>query len=187
MKHMMFKKIKTVNHAYRQRGASLLEGIAYLGIAAVVVIGAVALMRGAFSSAQSNSLLQDAISLRTNIRKLYMGQGGTPYTNIALGTLVSAQAFPASVATVVGPPAAATNTWNGAITVAAAGGGTQFSFTYNNVPQDVCINALSGSTGWTGITVNNNAQIILFPVTPAAAVTACSTAGATNTITWTAS
>lgn len=185
MKHMMFKKIKTVNHAYRQRGASLLEGIAYLGIAAVVVIGAVALMRGAFSNAQSNGLLQDVISIRTNIRKLYMGQGGTPYAAIALGPLVNAQAFPASVATVAGPPAAATNTWGGAIAVAAAAGGSNFSITYPNVPQDVCINALTGTTGWISITVGAAAAIVQFPVAPAAASGAC--AAAANNITWVAS
>ncbi|MBC7413962.1 MAG: pilus assembly protein, partial [Herminiimonas sp.] len=38
----------------RQRGASLLEGIAYLGIAAIVILGAVSLLTGAFGSAQSN-------------------------------------------------------------------------------------------------------------------------------------
>ena len=142
MKNITFKRVKTTTYAYRERGASLLEGIAYLGIAAIVVIGAVSLMRSAFSNAQSNNLLQAVISIRTNIRKLYMGQGGTPYANIALGTLISAQAFPSSVATDA-TAGTATNTWSGLITVASVLSGSQFSITYPNVPQDVCINALT--------------------------------------------
>jgi hypothetical protein len=55
-----------------------------------------------------------------------------------------------------------------------------FTISYANVPQAVCINAVSAGGSWTGITVGN---ALALPVTPAAAQAACS--GATNTIVWT--
>jgi hypothetical protein len=57
-----------------QRGATLLEAIAYLGIAAIVVIGAIALLNGAFSSASSNQTAEQVTAIQTGIKKLYMGQ-----------------------------------------------------------------------------------------------------------------
>ncbi|MEA3119675.1 MAG: hypothetical protein QOI13_2945, partial [Paraburkholderia sp.] len=59
---------------HAQRGASLLEAIAYLGIAAIVVIGAVALLNGAFNSAGTNELAEQVNSIQTGVKKLYMGQ-----------------------------------------------------------------------------------------------------------------
>ena len=52
----------------QQRGASLLEAIAYLGIAAVVVLGAVSLLNGAFGSAKSNQTNEEVVALRTPVR-----------------------------------------------------------------------------------------------------------------------
>lgn len=184
MKHVISLHRKAVKHAHRQRGASLLEGIAYLGIAAIVVIGAVALMRGAFSNAQSNSLLQDVVSIRTNVRKLFMGQGG--YNNVNNATLIAARGFPDGVITNAAN-ATATNTWSGAITVGGvAANNSQFTITYQNVPQDVCVNALSGATGWIGIVVNNRPAVANnAPITPVQAAAECN--GANNAIIWTAS
>ena len=183
MKHVISLHRKAVKHEHRQRGASLLEGIAYLGIAAIVVIGAVALMRGAFSNAQSNSLLQDVVSIRTNVRKLFMGQGG--YTNVANGTLIAARGFPDGVTTNAAA-ATATNTWGGAIALAPANNNSQFTISYAAVPQDVCVNALSGATGWIQIVVNNRPAVPNnAPITPAQAAAECNAAN--NAIIWTAS
>jgi X-X-X-Leu-X-X-Gly heptad repeat protein len=79
-----------------QRGASLLEAIAYLGIAAIVVIGAVALLNGAFSSAGSNELSEQVSAIQTGVKKLYMGQTGG-YTNINNTILSSAGVFPSTI------------------------------------------------------------------------------------------
>lgn len=183
MKHIMSCPIQASPLARRQRGASLLEGIAYLGIAALVVVGAVALMQGAFTNAQSNRSLEDVISIRTNVRKLYMGQGGTPYQPANMtADLIAARAFPTGL-TINGN--AVTNPWNGAVTVTQAAAGAQFTITYAAVPRDVCVNLLSGASGWTGITVNGvavpNANL---PVTPANAAAACN--DDPSTIAWTA-
>lgn len=80
----------------RQRGASLLEGIAYLGIAAVVVLGAVSLLGGAFSSAKSNQATEEAVAMRTAVRKLYIGQS-YPVESL-VPTLIAANAIPSTLA-----------------------------------------------------------------------------------------
>ncbi|MEC5215866.1 Tfp pilus assembly protein PilW [Actimicrobium sp. GrIS 1.19] len=165
----------------RQRGASLLEGIAYLGIAAIVILGAVSLLTGAFSSAQSNRVSEEIVSIRTGVKKLYSSQSSGYGTADLNATLVSAKVFPSTLtATAAG---AATNSWGGSVTV--TGATSTFNIVYTGVPQDVCINALSGATGWASITGNANAAITTFPVTPADAAAACSVStSAGNTITW---
>jgi hypothetical protein len=162
-----------------QRGASLLEGIAYLGIAAIVVLGAVSLLTSAFGNAQSNRVVEELVSIRTGVKKLYMGQpAGYPATVNLTETLISARVFPGSLVT---SGTTATNSWNG--TVSVTGNGPTFTISYAAVPQAECINILSGATGWTEINQAGGNSITAFPVTPAAAATTCSvTAAAGNTL-----
>jgi X-X-X-Leu-X-X-Gly heptad repeat protein len=161
-----------------QRGASLLEAIAYLGIAAIVVIGAVALLNGAFSSAGTNELAEQVNAIQTGTKKLYMGQA-TGYTGVGNAVLASAGVFPSTIP--VDPASGvAQDNWGGQVTVASTATGT-FTITYAAIPQSVCVNAVTASGSWTSITVNG-ANVTL-PATPAGAQTACTTA--TNTIVWT--
>ncbi|MFT5590374.1 MAG: hypothetical protein ACI9ZF_002559 [Bradyrhizobium sp.] len=170
-----------------QRGASLLEGIAYLGIAAIVILGAISLLTGAFSSAQANRLAEEVLSIRTGVKKLYMGQSNTYGAAAAapLNLLVAnAGVFPATVA-VIPATGAATNAWGGAVTV--TGQIATFDLTYTAVPRDICILALSGASGWLNIGAGAaGATAVVGPpltaVTPANADAAC-VAGA-NTIIW---
>lgn len=150
-----------------ERGASLLEGIAYLGIAAIVILGAVSLLTGAFSSAQSNQAGEEVTAIRTAVRKLYMGQGyGTAAMN---ATLKTAGAFPGTLA--VTAAGVATNVWGGNVTITGATG--TFSIVYPGLPQDVCVSTLVAASGWQSIASPGTASITNFPVTPAAAATAC--------------
>lgn len=160
-----------------QRGASLLEAIAYLGIAAIVVIGAVALLNGAFSSAGTNELAEQVNAIQAGVKKLYMGQTDG-YTGVSNSTLAAAGVFPSTV------PASgtnATNNWGGAVLVTGAAG--TFTISYANVPKAVCINAVSAGGSWTGITVGTGGTSLTVPVSPADAQTACATDS--NTIVWT--
>ncbi|HVK95707.1 MAG TPA: type 4 pilus major pilin [Noviherbaspirillum sp.] len=168
---------KKINHSgiahrfSRQCGASLLEGIAYLGIAAIVVLGAVSLLTGAFGSAKANQTTEELIALRTSVRKLYAGQaygaaGLLPQLN-------AARAVPNTL--VPGANNTLTNGWAGAVTV--TGGGGTFAISYANVPQDVCVSVLSGSNGWTQVAVNGAAAITVFPITAAVAAGACAAGG----------
>ena len=141
-----------------ERGASLLEAVAYLGIAAVVVLGAVSLLNGAFGSAKSNQATEEVLALRTAVRKLYIGQ--TYPTGDLVGSMVASNGIPGTVARVGAAAStgggAATgsstlqNSWGGAITI--VGAGTVFTISYAAVPRDVCVNMISGASGWTAIT-----------------------------------
>lgn len=166
----------------RQRGASLLEGIAYLGIAAIVVLGAVSLLTGAFTSAQSNRVAEEVVSIRTSVKKLYMGQssgyGATGFD--LMPVLVASKVLPTTISVATGATTA-TNSWGGAVTV-TGNNGNQFDIAYASVPQDACINILSGASGWSNIT-GSAGQVPAIPVTPAGAQTAC--AAGLNLITWT--
>lgn len=162
---------------HRQAGASLLEGIAYLGIAALVLIGAVALLNTAFSSANSNQLNQELSSIQTATRRLFMTtQGNFGTTDITTG-LIGAGGFPQTLT--VGT-STVTNVWGGAVTV--TGNNADFTVEYTAVPRDVCVSSLTATTaGWAAVTVGGTS--VTLPATPGAAAGAC--AATPNTIIWT--
>lgn len=161
-------------HLHRQRGASLLEGIAYLGIAALVILGAVSLLTNAFGNAQSNRAIEELVSIRTAVKKLYMGQPGGYVANSDLtATLVSARVFPGSL-TINGN--AVSNSWGGSVSV--TGNGSTFTITYAGIPRSDCINIISSASGWIRIDQNALNPITTFPVSTADAATTCSVTGA---------
>jgi hypothetical protein len=165
----------------RQRGASLLEGIAYLGIAAIVVIGAIALLRTAFGSANANTMLEQLSSMQTATRKLYMTTQGNYGAGSLDAPIIAAGAVPQGMSVNVNA-ATITNAWGGAVTL--VGANTTFTISYANVPQDVCVDALTGTTtGFTTVAVNGAAALPT-PVSPAAATGACN-GGNANAIVWT--
>ncbi len=183
---MHVEKIKNLKHRAiqsgrvprRQHGASLLEGIAYLGIAAIVVMGAISLLTGAFSSAKSNQANEEVIGLRTAVRKLYMGQT-YPAADV-VSTLLLAKAVPGTLAV---DGTTLRNSWGG--DVAIVGSGTGFTITYPAVPQDVCVSMLSGANGWTSINANDGTALTDFPLTATNATTLC--ANPDNEIVYTSS
>ncbi|MCA1325641.1 type 4 pilus major pilin [Herbaspirillum sp. alder98] len=171
------KSIRSNNKLARQHGASLLEGIAYLGIAAIVVMGAISLLTGAFSSAKSNQANEEVIGLRTAVRKLYMGQT-YPTTGIPQA-LQSAKAAPGTLAA---DGTTLKNSWGG--TVAIVGANNGFTIAYPSVPQDVCVSMISGANGWVTIKVNT-ADISAFPASVEDATANCTLTS--NSITYTSS
>ena len=156
-------------HLHRQRGASLLEAIAYLGVAAIVVLAAISLLQGAFGGARSNQFMEEITGLRTAVQKMYAGQSYDDATMVA--NLITAKAIPGTLT--VGAGNAITNAWGGKVTVAKVDG-ANFRITYEGVPQDVCMNVLTGASGWTRIAdgADGNA-ITVFPVTAAGAAAFC--------------
>jgi hypothetical protein len=163
----------------RQRGASLLEGIAYLGIAALVILGAVSLLTSAFGNAQSNRATEQIVSLRTGIKKLYAGQA------IPAGSLdamvINANIVPTTLTVNAG---AISSSW-GAVTTTGAAGNT-FTITYNAVPQAECVNILSGASGWLSVTGPGGQQATPGGATVTAAQAGAACNAATNNITFTA-
>lgn len=156
----------------RQRGASLLEGIAYLGIAAVVVLGAVSLLGGAFSSAKSNQAIEEAVAMRTAVRKLYIGQAYP--TESLVPSLIAANAIPGTLVKNV-TDGTLKNSWGGSVTV--VGTATGFEITYAAMPKDVCVSLISGSSGWVEIKQGGK-NVTAFPASVADATAVCSVADA---------
>lgn len=161
----------------RQRGASLLEALAYLGIAAVVVLGAVSLLTSAFGSAKSNQSTEEVVAIRTAVHKLYLGQ--TYPASSLVSTMMSAKAMPATLTP--GAANTVTNSWGGAVTV--LGATTTFKVTYASVPKDVCVGMVSGASGWSQIDQDGANVISDFPATAAQAATLCT--GDTNSVSFT--
>jgi type II secretory pathway pseudopilin PulG len=161
-----------------QRGASLLESIAFLGIAAIVVAGAVALLTSSFGSANSGRAEQEVASIRVAVKRLYMGQSASYGTGSLNGTLINAKAIPTSLG-VNGTNLS--NVWNGAVTVTGATG--TFLISYAEVPKDACISMVSAGGDW--LTIGVNGTDLALPATPSAAETACNAAA--NTVVFTAS
>jgi hypothetical protein len=161
-----------------QHGASLLEAIAFLGVAATIIVGAVALLTTAFSSARSNRSQEEVVAISTGVKRLFMSQAGAYGTGDLNEALIHAKIFPSTLA-ISGNNVS--NAWNGAVTV--TGNTATFDISYANVPQDVCVELVATSGQWIGVSVNAGASMTP-PISLAAASTACSDANA-NTLLWT--
>jgi hypothetical protein len=160
-----------------QRGATLLEAIAFLGIAAIVVLGAVGMLSSAFSSADVDKANNELVGMRVAIKKLYSNSNGYPAAGAnMLPAIIAARALPGTLT--VAANGAVTNGWGGVVTV--TGLVNSFTITYNNVPQDACIGLLtaSGQNLWLSITPTTGGALAAFPVAPAVALAACTSAGA---------
>ncbi|RQQ61031.1 type 4 pilus major pilin [Burkholderia stagnalis] len=162
----------------KERGASLLESIAYLGVAAIVIVGAIALLGSAFSSANTNRLAEELNAIQTGTKKLYMGQVNNYGSASLNANLIAARVFPSTLPT--GANDTVSNTWGGNVTV--TGAGQTFTVEYTNVPRDVCINTLTAGGNWRRVAFGQNGQGIPYPVAPDTARTNCTD---NATVTWT--
>lgn len=163
----------------RQHGVSLLEAIAYLGVAATIIVGAVALLSNAFSGARANRAQEELTAISTGVKRLYMSQAGAFGTGNLNEALAGAKVFPSTLA-VAGTDVL--NAWNGAVTV--VGNTTVFDISYANVPQEVCIELLSSTSQFISVAANGAAALTP-PVTLAQASGQC-TDPRSNTVVWTA-
>lgn len=171
----MKKKVVPLN---KQLGASLLEAIAFIAISAIVIYGAVALIKSSFSGTNTNEAVSELSTIRTGAKSLFSGSGGYGSGNLN-SVLINAQVFPSTMAV---SGSTVTNPWNGSVVV--TGASQQFTINYPNVPQDVCVKTVTGSgSGWDGLTVNGAA--VALPANPNTANTACS--ASSNTLLYTAS
>lgn len=168
-------------HRRLQHGATLLEAVAFLGIAAIVLIGAVALFTSAFSSARSNALTEQVTAIQNAIRTSY-GTGAQLQTNLAdgIGGLVDAKALPSTLT--VDAKKNVTNDWGGNVTVQWDQTNSAVEITYTNVPKTACIAALTSGGNFTGIGTGTTA-LQAAPLSAANAVAACGS-GSGNTINW---
>lgn len=163
---------KAATHS-RQRGASLIEGILFLGLAAVVAIGAFAVFQGGWSSSQVRTESQYMQATVSAVHNMYANTRDYGSANITQ-TLVNNRAVPAPMIVGTG----LRNSWNGAVTV--TGASDVFTLQTANVPRKECTEMAQLALNPIAVRINGAAQTL--PVSPTAAAAACSTAA--NSIAW---
>jgi len=181
-------KLVNIRAGIKQRGVTLMELIAGLAVMAVIVVGALALFNTANNAQRGMQLTQDVTALRGAVTHLWMGQGG--YGNVSLvPALIAAGRVPGTLrATATGPLQHQT----GVIDI--LGAGQRYHVVVTGLSQAVCIDLLTGASGWievrtatayTGIPLATTA-ISAFPINPADAMTRCVT-GNSNVVQFTGS
>lgn len=165
----------------KARGATLLEAIAFLSVAAIVTLGATALFGISFRGANAARLIDETNAIAASVRSLYALPGSGGYAALSMKDLYDNQAFPSTLhAATSGGSVTLTNTWNGAVTVTLDANNLPV-LTYGNVPKDVCAATLLSAGDWLSVTVNGVAQATTL-LTAAQAAAAC--ASNANTIAW---
>lgn len=177
-----------------KRGLTLIEALLFLGIAAIVIVGAVLFYNNASGSARTNDALTQVNAFATGVKGLYSGTAryGANGDDLVDAVINSGVAPRNTVngTTLVNP-------WGGATLITVGGAGAHFAITMNAVPQDACVRILTaglltqgglfGAQVRTGTGAAPNAAPAasgtMFtptaPADPATAATAC-TAGANN-------
>jgi len=165
-----------------QRGASLVEAVAFLGTATVVAVNAASMIGDATNAADTLSVAQDAVVIQTDVRALGLMRGGG--TNLDLSMLAAAQRLPGSLQ--LAPDGTVTDRWGGQVALGPVPGSAGlFSLAYANVPSDVCTATLAtAGNNWVAIGVVGSDAGLVAPadMTPRFAAEAC--AGGPHTIEW---
>jgi len=165
-----------------QRGASLVEALAFLGTATVVAVNSMSLLGSAASNAGALMVSQEAVTIQASVRTLSVKRHGAT-SDIDLSVLRAADMLPESLR--LAPDGQVTNQWGGAVSILPAGSGGQFVLAYENVPTAVCIDALtSAGNNWTAVGVDGGSAGLVAPydMTPELAQQQC--AEGPQTVEW---
>jgi len=160
-------KFTRLNHI-KQRGLTLIEVMVALAIGGLVIAGALALYNAASSSQVANQLNSGISALRASTKSLYATTGGYG-TGPLNSVLINANKVPS---TLYYSGSTITHQLNGNVTI--TGANTTFTITVTNLPTDVCVSLATAATGYTQVVVGST-TLSTFPITPAAASSACST------------
>jgi len=175
-----------------QAGATLLEALAFLGIAAIIVVGAISMFRAAQGSAQANTIISEINVFRSTIKTLFASQGsyainGTPdvfpaTTTSGLWTILF-QNTPGSLPSTIRRVGSSLKNQFGGVT-GVRGDDSSFWIFYTQVPQEICLKVAPQIGGsWMGLQINGNAFVDTdtesFPV---ATADAQCTSGTSNTM-----
>ena len=172
----------------KQKGATLLEALAFLGIAAIVVVGAISMFRSAQGSAQSNDMVGQLNGLRSSVKTIFGSQA--LYGSAAWSNTVSTQALNQTLINGKAVPdtlrisgANITNSFNGSVQI--DGDANSFWIKYNNVPQEVCVKvAPQTGSSWLGLSINGTYTATDTAVFPVASAVAQCAAGSSNSMIW---
>lgn len=158
----------------KQAGVTLIELIVGLVIIALIVAGALSLFGTASSAQSSTQMTKDLVSIQTTTKSLYMGQGSYGTAGSINNILVTAKRIPSTIQVdTTTTPNTLTHQLNG--TMAIASTGPTFTITLTNIPTDVCMSLMNGTSNWASIKAGTAAARTTFPVTSAQSATDCAT------------
>jgi len=181
-------KLVNIRAGIKQRGVTLMELIAGLAVMAVIVVGALALFNTANNAQRGIQLTQDVTALRGAVTHLWMGQGGYGAGQLA-PTLLAAGRVPGTLRNVSGT----LHHQTGVIYI--LGAIQRYHVVVTGLSQAVCIDLLTGASGWIEVRTATaytqgaplaTTAISVFPITPEIATNRCVT-GNSNVVQFTGS
>lgn len=149
------------------RGLTLIEVLLALGIAAVVIVGAVAFYNNASNTTKMNEAKAQIQTIGGGIKTLYASQSS--YSSVSTNVVVNAGIAPQNA--IDGNQLI--NPWGGATIV--SGAARTFEIRMEEVPNDACVNILSSGILNEGniISMRVGATTFTNDADPALAVTSC--------------
>lgn len=124
----------------QQRGATLLEAIAFLGIAAFVILGAVSLFDKAMTDSNVNAAIVDIQSVVQSIRKAYAGQ--STFLGLTTDMIDQLGATPKNWSPLLtGGLSAKKSQFGGQVVIGSADESSvndSFYIAYTNIPKGAC-------------------------------------------------
>jgi hypothetical protein len=165
-----------------QRGASLVEAVAFLGTATIVAMNAASMLGNATTDANALSVAQDAVVIQAGVRALGMMRGGG--ANLDLSALAAAERLPASLQ--IEPDGTVLDRWGGQVALGPVPGNPGlFMLAYPNVPGPVCVNTLaSAGDNWVAIGVADSDAGLVAPADMNARLAGEACAGGPQTLEW---
>ncbi len=169
----------------RQSGFTLLELLLVIGVAALLLIGAIATYRLVSDGNKATESTRLLLTLRQETANMAQQQGGI-YTGVTFDSAVSAPTSPRVTSGVLRDQQR--NAFNGGIVIAPATNAAtddNVTISFANISQSACVKltqSINNANEIVSVTVNGGGAITTFPITAAVASGACN--AATNTIVW---
>jgi type II secretory pathway pseudopilin PulG len=118
-------------------------------IGLVMLGGIFGLVQMAMQGSKVQTAQTNLSTIRMGVQKLYTGQPN--YSGLDTSTANAAGLFPESMTSGAGP----VNAWSGSVQVSVGATPTRFTITFNDVPQEPCIElAKFGYGSWESVEVN---------------------------------
>lgn len=194
--HLLFNHPK-INNKKGEKGLSLIESAMVLALAATVTAGVMFYYQSASDSNKTQSAISEVMSATSAINGLYIGQSN--YDGLDVNVLKNSSAIPDNYKNASG----ISNPFGGDLTVGAAGTGNK-SFGYyiklDKLPKSACVSLatlnLGTSAAGYGIGITNPSSVNSFSgplsdtvgkataITPADAVTKCTSNNNENSVTY---
>jgi len=130
------------------RGDLTLSGGIGILIMLVLVGGILLTAQRAFSSYKLMTAQRDIAMMKMHVQSLYAGS--SDYTGLSNTVGISAGVFPSDMI----KGATVKNAWGGQVTLAPGTDVTQFTISYSEIPQDVCLKIAQLGDDWASIAVN---------------------------------